>query len=95
MREKMKIGRLAPKAKIGGRIIPAEDFIVKGISIPKNKAALCGQKANDKVIPNKKEPQYPVSGFLFFISSSSSSLLIKRSIINPERSMTIPAIFSP
>jgi hypothetical protein len=44
-----------PRAYTQGKTSPAELVIVSGISMPKYKIAVCGQKANEKIDPKKNE----------------------------------------
>lgn len=50
-------GRAVVIAKISGRKGPSEDEAERGISIPKKRKALVGQKANAKTTPRTNEPK--------------------------------------
>lgn len=80
--------------------IAKPDLIVIGISIPKNKAPLYGQKANENKAPNRKAPSKPLVLNLSEKFSIQPPPFIKlslmmSSIIKPKITSTNPIYFSP
>jgi hypothetical protein len=49
---------LVPRPKRRERDTPSVDFMISGISIPKNRTPLYGQNARAKSIPSKNVPMY-------------------------------------
>lgn len=56
---KIMTGSAVPIAKRDGNAYPYADDKAKGISVPKNKTNIVGQKAREKRNPIKNEPAFP------------------------------------
>ena len=57
IKEKIITGTPVPKAKSGGNSSASWEFKTRGISTPKNKTPLYGQKAKANIIPKRKDPK--------------------------------------